>query len=222
MPDVGDTVTASLTVDPSDATTNAVLAVTSPSGVVTAPPVGTADNGRTWTAALTYTAAGVWLMSWTVTGTGASVQHERVSVAPAPFIAAPGRVYATTTQLAEYLGAAPPLDSARLLLEASRLLDRDFLPAAVYDVDKVTGLPTDPEVAAVFAEAVCAQVEFWGEVGVETDISGPLQGVSIGSVQIQYGAGDNRSGPSYYAPKLLRALQALPGHKFSTIAWAAC
>lgn len=222
MPDVGDTVTASLTVDPFDATTAATLAVTAPNGTVSSPPTGTADAGKTWTAPLKYTAAGVWLLSWTVTGTGASVQHERVSVAPAPVVAATGRVYATTTQLAEYLGAAPPLDSARLLLEASRMLDRDFLTAAVYDVDKVTGMPTDAEVAAAFAEAVCAQVEFWGEVGVETDISGPLEGVSIGSVQLQYGSGENRSGPSYYAPKLLRALQALPGSKFSLIAWAAC
>jgi hypothetical protein len=220
MPDAGDIATVSLSVAPHDATTTATLAVTSPSGVITSPPTSTADDGATWTASVLYTTAGVWRLSWTVTGTGAGVTHELVSVAPVPGAVPAGRTYATTTQLAEDLGAAPPLDSARLLLEASRMLDRDFLVPAVYDADPVTGLPTDPDVAAAFAEAVCAQVQFWGEVGEETDISGPLQGATIGSVNLQFGAGDNRSGPSYYAPKLLRALQALPSSKFRLIAWA--
>ncbi|WP_086765341.1 hypothetical protein [Streptomyces bobili] len=223
MPDVGDSVTVTLTVDPHNETTLATLAITSPSGVATSAPTGTADDGATWTATVTYTSAGVWRLSWTVTGAGAGITHQLVSVAPVPgTVPAGGRTYATTTQLAEYLGEAPPLDSARLLLEASRMLDRDFLTPAVYDVDSVTGMPTDSEVAAAFAEAVCAQVQFWGEVGEETDISGPLQGVTIGSVSLQFGAGDNRSGPSYYAPKLSRALQALPASKFRMVAWSGC
>jgi hypothetical protein len=221
MPDVGDFVTARLSVDPADGTTAATLVVIPPTGLPLTPVVSSQEGGAVWTAPVTYTMAGLWRLSWTVTGTGAGVEHELVSVAPLPGASAGGRVYATTTQLAEYLGAAPPLDGARLLLEASRLLDRDFLKAAVYDVDS-TGLPTDTEVAAAFAEAVCAQVEFWGEVGAETDISGPLQGVTIGSVNLQYGAGDNRSGPSYYAPKLVRALQSLPAVKFRLVAWAGC
>jgi hypothetical protein len=212
MPDVGDTVTASLTVDPYDSSTVAVLAVTSPSGAVTAPPVGTADNGKTWTAALTYTAAGLWRLSWTVTGTGTSVQHEVVAVGPAPPTMADVRSYATTTQLANVLHKAPPLNAVELLERATCLLESDFLKAAVYDVDDA-GMPTDPAVQAAFAEAVCRQVEFWGEVGVETDVSGPLQGVSIGSVALQFGAGENRSGPDYYAPGLIRALESIPADR---------
>lgn len=221
MPDVGDTVTASLTVTPHDGTTSATLAVTAPDGTTSTPATGTADGGQTWTSTLTYTQAGVWLLRWTVTGTGARIENQQVAVAPTPGAGLTGRVYATTTQLANYLQAAPPLDAARLLLEASRLLDRDFLIPAVYDVDD-NGLPTDTEVAAAFAEAVCAQVEFWQEVGPETDISGPLQGVAIGSVNLQYGAGDNRSGPSYYAPKLARALAALPSSKFRMTVSTGC
>ncbi|MBE4783910.1 MULTISPECIES: hypothetical protein [Streptomyces] len=221
MPDVGDLVTASLTVDPYDNTTDAVLVVTLPDGTTVSPPVTGSGGGQTWTAPVTYTQAGVWLLRWTVTGTGASVENQRVSVAPTPGAGLTGRVYATTTQLANYLQAAPPLDAARLLLEASRLLDRDFLIPAVYDVDD-DGLPTDAEVAAAFAEAVCAQVEFWEEVGPETDISGPLEGVTIGSVSLQYGAGDNRSGPSYYAPKLARALASLPSSKFRLTVSTGC
>lgn len=213
MPDVGDSVTASVTVEPFDGSTLAALAVTAPDGTVTSPATGTSDGGKTWTSTVTYTAAGVWRLTWTVTGTGANVGHDLVSVAPAPTVTNTGRVYATTTQLAEYLEKAPPLDAAKLLRRASKLLDSDFLKAAMYAVDS-DGMPTDAEVADGFAEAVCAQVEFWGEVGEENDISGPLQGVTIGSVSLQFGAGDNRSGPSFYAPKLMRALQSLPGDKF--------
>ncbi|MFJ4009464.1 hypothetical protein [Streptomyces sp. NPDC090026] len=213
MPDVGDVVTASLTVAPYDSSTAATLAVTAPDGTVTTPVTGTADGGQTWTAPLTYTAAGVWRLSWTVTGTGASVANELVSVAPAPSVLEEGRVYATTTDLANYLRAAPPTGAARLLLRASELLDSDFLKAAVYDVDDA-GMPTDALVVAAFRTAVCAQVEFWGETGEETDISGPTQGVTIGSVNLQYGTGTDRPGPDYYAPKVARALRSLPGDVF--------
>lgn len=219
MPDVGDLVTAALAVDPADVTTGATLVVTRPDGGVMTPVVTGADGGATWTAPVVYTVAGIWRLSWTVTGTGASVEHELVSVAPAPATMADVRSYATTTQLAHALHAAPPLDAVRLLERATELLDSDFLRAAVYDVDD-DGMPTDPIVAQAFAEAVCAQVEFWGEVGAETDISGPLQGVTLGSLALQFGAGDNRSGPDYYAPKLVRALQNIPGDRLRWIAYS--
>ncbi|MGW6455510.1 hypothetical protein ACWF94_06200 [Streptomyces sp. NPDC055078] len=215
MPYAGDVSTASITVEPYDGTTAVALAVTSPSGAVSTPVVNPVDGG-TWTAPVTYSVAGVWRLTWTITGTGAGVRHEVVPVGPVPGAVPPGRVYATTTQLANYLGTAPPVNAARLLLRASELLDSDILLPAVYEVDLV-GLPTDPEVAAAFANCVCAQVEFWGEVGEENDVSGPLQGVSIGSVNIQYGAGDNRSGPSYYAPKIARYLGGLPEDKFRMV-----
>lgn len=219
MPDVGDLVTARLTVEPADVTTGVSLVVTRPDGTTVTPVVTGSDGGATWSAPVTYTLAGIWRLSWTVTGTGASVEHQVVSVAPAPAVMADVRSYATTTQLANHLRAAAPLDAVELLERATRLLDSDFLKAAVYDVD-VDGMPTDPVVQAAFAEAVCSQVEFWGEVGVETDISGPLQGVVIGSVQLQYGAGANRSGPDFYAPGLTRALTSIPGDKLRWVAYS--
>lgn len=219
MPDVGDLVTARLTVDPADESTSASLLVTRPDGTVVTPVVTGSDGGATWSAPVTYTLAGIWRLSWTVTGTGASVEHELVSVAPGPAVMADVRSYATTTQLANFLHAAPPLDAVKLLERATTLLDSDFLKAAVYDVDD-DGMPSDADVIAAFAEAACAQVEFWGEVGEETDISGPLQGVQLGSVALQFGAGDNRSGPDYYAPKLVRALQNVPGEKLRWIAYS--
>ncbi|MFJ2292098.1 hypothetical protein ACIOG7_10355 [Streptomyces sp. NPDC087894] len=170
---------------------------------------------------MAYTTAGLWRLSWAVTGTGASVEHQLVSVAPTPSLIEDGRSYATTTDLANYLGAAPPVYAPRLLLRASELLDSDFLVAAVYDADD-DGMPTHPLVLAGFRDAVCAQTEFWGEVGEETDISGPLQGAQIGSVNLQFGAGANRASPSYYAPKLVRALRSIPSEHFRFVVTAGC
>ncbi|WP_432111162.1 hypothetical protein [Streptomyces sp. YPW6] len=221
MPDAGDLVTARLAVEPHDETTTVTLAVTAPDGVVSTPVVTPVDDGAAWTAPVVYTAAGVWRLSWAVTGTGAGVEHQLVPVAPAPGARGDGRVYATTTDLANALDEAPPLNGERLLERASELLDSDFLLTAIYDVDD-DGMPTHPLVVAGFRDAVCAQVEFWGEVGEETDISGPLQGAQIGGVNLQFGAGSNRSGPSYYAPKLLRALQLIPKDCIRFTALASC
>lgn len=212
MPDVGDTVTASLTVDPFDATTAAALAVTSPSGAVTSPPTGTADNGRTWTAPITYTAAGLWRLSWTVTGTGTSVEHQVVPVSPAPAVTGTGRVYATTTQLAEYLGAAPPLNAVHLLTDASRALD-DALKTAVYDTDN-TGLPTAPPVGDAFAEAVCAIVQWWEETGDPVGADGGWDSVSAGPVSLGRSSGSATATPiaaGTLPPRALAALQRVPG-----------
>ncbi|MFD5682196.1 hypothetical protein [Streptomyces bacillaris] len=221
MPDVGDLVTARLEVGEHDETTAVALVVAAPDGAVSTPVVTPVDDGAAWTAPVVYTAAGVWRLSWSITGTGEGVEHELVSVAPAPGARGEGRVYATTTDLANALKEAPPLNAQKLLERASELLDSDFLLTAIYDVDD-DGMPTHPLVAAGFRDAVCAQVEFWGEVGEETDISGPLQGAQIGSVNLQFGAGSNRSGPSYYAPKLLRALQLIPKDRIRFTALASC
>ncbi|MFJ6566224.1 hypothetical protein ACIQNU_02300 [Streptomyces sp. NPDC091292] len=193
MPDVGDQVTATLTVSPYDGTTGATLTVTAPDGTATVPVVATDDDGATWTAPVTYTAAGLWRLSWTVTGTGASVEHEVVSVAPAPAITRSGRSYATTTQLAEYLHAAPPLDSPKLLDDASRALD-DALKTAVYDTDD-QGLPTHPAVEAAFAEAVCAIVEWWGETGDPIGADGGWDSVSAGPVSLSRSSGSTAATP---------------------------
>lgn len=214
MPDVGDYGTATLTVIPADDTTTATLQVRAPDGTLTTPSTVTADHGTTWTATVPYTAAGVWQLRWTVTGVGAGQEQQLVAVAPGTTQTYSGRVYATSTQLALYLGAAPPVDSDRLLARASELLDAELLLACWYDTDDDTGMPTDPLVLAGFAEAACAQVEYWGEVGEESDMSGPVQAVRIGSAQIQYGKGADRTGPDYVPPRVVRALENLPGRVF--------
>jgi len=187
MPDVGDFVTATLTVDPFDGTTAAALLVTRPDGTTASPVVTGAGGGQTWTAPVTYTLAGLWRLSWTVTGMGASVEHEIVSVAPAPAVTASGRVYATTTQLANTLHAAPPLDAVQQLENASKALD-DALLTAVYDTD-TDGMPTHSDVIAAFAEAVCYIVEWWGETGDQVGALGGWDSVSAGPVSLSGGSG---------------------------------
>lgn len=184
MPEVGDLATASLTVDPFDGTTAASLLVTRPDGTTVSPVVTGAGGGQTWTAPLVYTLAGVWRLKWTVTGTGASVEGEQLAVAPAPD-AALERSYATSTDLANYLRAAPPVNADHLLAEATTLLDARVFFACWYEVDSA-GLPTDATVKAQFARAVCAQARWWDELGGSTsgaDAAG-WTSVSIGSVAL--------------------------------------
>jgi hypothetical protein len=184
MPDVGDRVTAQLLVTPYDQTTTAALLVTAPDGATSTPVTSTVDGGQTWTAPLAYTLAGVWLLRWTVTGTGASVENQQIAVAPVPGDGQTGRMYATTTDLANYLRAAPPLESAGLLADASRMLDARVLAYCRYDVD-AAGMPTDPDVAAAIGRAVCAQVAWWDEIGDSRGAAGVGYGsVAIGSVNL--------------------------------------
>ena len=193
MPDVGDLVTARLAVDPADGTTAASLLVTRPDGTTASPVVTGADSGATWTAPVTYTLAGLWRLSWTVTGTGAGVEHQVVSVGPAPAVTASGRVYATTTQLATILHAAPPLNAVQLLTDASQSLD-DALKTAVYDTD-TDGMPTHPDVQAAFAEAVCRIVEWWGETGDPVGADGGWDSVSAGPVSLSRSSGSASAAP---------------------------
>lgn len=210
MPDVGDLATASLTVAPFDGTTAATLVVHRPDGTTVTPVTTTADGGQTWTAPVTYTLAGVWRLVWTVTGTGASVEGYKVGVGPAPD-AALGRSYATSTDLANALRAAPPVDADKLLAAATAFLDSRVLRVCWYDVDD-DGMPTDPRVAAAFARAVCAQAQWWDELGGSTtgaDAAG-WTSVSIGSVSLSGSKGSASGGDSpsqQVAPGVWDALQ---------------
>jgi hypothetical protein len=124
-----------------------------------------------------------------------------------------GRVYATSADYQTYSGQTPPADIDRLLARASELLDSEVVKAAWYDTDDA-GLPTNVDVAEAFSEATCAQVEFWGAVGEQVDTSGPIQGVTLGGLSIQYGAGDNRVGATTVGPRVYRALEGLPAAVF--------
>lgn len=113
--------------------------------------------------------------------------------------------YATVEQLTTYLGADAPADAGRLLDRASELI-RNETRLAVYGTDD-TGSPTDAAVVGGFADATCAQVEFWLASDEEEDVLGQTQGYSVGGTQLQYGAGDNRAAPLFLAPRAARLLR---------------
>ncbi len=83
MPDLGDLATPTLTVSPFDGTTAATLSVTLPDGTTANPSTSTSDGGATWTATVSYTQAGWWRFDWTVTGSGAGVEHQDAYVSAA-------------------------------------------------------------------------------------------------------------------------------------------
>lgn len=89
------------------------------------------------------------------------------------------RVYATSSQYTEYTGEAAPTDIDVRLRRASAFLDSQIFRLCWYDVDD-TGLPTNTLVAAAFANATCAQVEWGVQVG---DVTGAA-GVGWGTVEI--------------------------------------
>jgi hypothetical protein len=130
--------------------------------------------------------------------------------------------YATVEQLAAApWGLAPP-DAARLLVRASEVIDQ-ALRTAIYDVDAITGAPTEAAVIQVLADATCAQVEFWETGDEEDDILGPVQGISLAGMQIQYGGSGVVSGgrvaPTYLAPRAHRILVNAGLRDMQPVSW---
>ncbi len=106
--------------------------------------------------------------------------------------------HATTSDLSNWLPDTIPVpaDANRILDRASEVIDA-ALKTAVYDPD---------ETADVLANATCAQVEYWLTGDEEDDVLGPLQGLILNGLQLQYGAGTNRATPTYLAPRAWRIL----------------
>lgn len=105
------------------------------------------------------------------------------------------RIYATAEQYEAYTGATAPVDIDARLTRASRFLDSALFRLCIYTADATTGLPTNTIVAEAFANAVCAQVQWWAETGDELGAAGQWSSVSIGSVSLSR-SGANGSGGS--------------------------
>lgn len=181
--DVGDIATLTLTVSPFDPTTTATVSVVSPTNVTTTPTATPNGDRSVWTAQLPLTAPGEWVVCWTVTGVGAGVEQSTVLARPTlPVVIAGQRLYATTADLAHWLGTAPPADSRRKLARASRDVGR-ATRLAVYAVDD-NDLPTDTKLIAAFKEAVCAQVEWQVDNTPDEGMDGYSE-VKIGSVVLK-------------------------------------
>ena len=212
--EVGDSQTVTLNVDPHDITTSATLTVTAPDGTVTTPGVTKEDGGASWRAIVTYTMPGIWVLTWTVTGTGAGVQTTQVHVSPALPVAR--RTYATTQDYATHLGSAPPPGIDLLLARATRLIDQAIM-SAVYDVDD-DGMPTDSAVRSALRDATIEQAAYWSQTGEDGTgalseyAQGSIGSVSLGRHQTE-GAGPG-SGARTLAPQAWQILQqaGLTGH----------
>lgn len=217
--EAGDWRIATLTVDPNDGTTVAVLTVISPAGALTTPDVTSADSGATWTAeGYEFTVPGEWVERWMVTGTGKSKERAVLLVAPDPVTVPTGaRVYATTTDYANALLAAPPAGARRALLAASKVVD-EMLLTAVYDVDD-DGLPTTAAHIIALRDATCAQAEYAKRTGDANSVgAGAISAFSIGPVQVTKGtpSGATRSPlPAHWSPGAYRELSqaGLTGHE---------
>lgn len=214
MPDVGDVVTANLLVSPYDESTTATLLVTKPDDSTISPVASSEDGGNTWSAPLTYDQAGSWIFKWSVTGTGASVEYQEVGVAPSPAYVDPDlKVYATTTDLANFLREAPPTGARKMLEDASRKMTGVLL-TAVYATD-VDGMPSSAIQAAAIAEATCAIVEWWMETGDSIGAEGDWTSASAGGVSVSREAGAttvvNNQRIPWKAWNILVDAQVLPG-----------
>lgn len=200
--EAGDWQIPTLTVSVHDGTTAATLTVVSPSGVTTTPATSTPDAGASWTAAgYELTAPGEWVERWVVTGTGKGSERRVLLVAPDPAAVPSGiRVYATTTDYANALRAAPPSGSRLALAKASAAVD-DMLLTAVYDTDTV-GMPTGAAVIVALRDATCAQAEDARKYAAEAAGS-----FSIGSVSVTRAAPAKLRPEEYRSPRALSILQ---------------
>lgn len=211
--DVGDVATLTLTVSPADVDTAATLTVVSPTGVTTTPSTTPNADRTQWTALVPLLEAGEYIGRWTVAGTGAGVEQQTLTARPTlPVTIAGQRVYATTADLAHSLEAAPPTGARRKLRHASQIVERRT-KCAIYDVD-VNGFPTKTEVKNAFRDAVCAQVEWWGETGDEFGTAGQWDNVKIGSVALGGRKSTSHAGGEELAPaaeSILDNAGLLPG-----------
>ncbi|WJV47519.1 hypothetical protein [Streptomyces flavofungini] len=101
------------------------------------------------------------------------------------------RVYATQAQYEAYTGQAAPADIVARLGRASRFLESEVFRLGWYDADG-DGYPTHTRVREAFADAVCAQVQWWAETNDELGTAGRWQSVKIGTVALS-GPGSSAS-----------------------------
>ena len=206
--EAGDLAVLTLEVPEADgSTTAAVTAWTDPSGApASLPSASPLPDGITWEAVAPVPVAGEWTATWTVSGTGAAKRSYAVQVGPTP--PSPARAYATTGELAEWLQAAPPAGSARLLAAATRVIDRAAV-SAVYDVTGVDELPTDPAVAQAFREAVCAQVEAWQANGTGPTGPGSAQWQTMTAGRVSLGRAGGTAAVAPHGDQLAAEARAI-------------
>lgn len=124
------------------------------------------------------------------------------------------RLYATVADYRTWSGDAftPDARVQVLLARSSEAIDR-ALTGAVYAVDAVTGMPTDPVDIDTFNRATCAQVAFMVAVDDDSGANARMEAVSIGGISIRRAAGTTALALPPLGPQALQILQqdgALP------------
>ncbi|MBL1100144.1 hypothetical protein [Streptomyces coffeae] len=120
------------------------------------------------------------------------------------------RIYATADDLEDYTGQAPPEDADQLLARATRMLEAEVLRLCWYDVD-TDGMPINTVVLEAIQRAVCAQVQWWGELGDSIGAAGVGWGsVGIGSVSL------SRSGSASGAASAAREIAPQVGDELQS------
>ena len=98
--------------------------------------------------------------------------------------------YASTDDLAAWLGADAPANATLLLRTASYAV-REATETAYYAADPVTGLPTATATLAAFRDATCAQAAALHAIDIDPTAGGALEvgvqtSIGIGSARITY------------------------------------
>ena len=122
------------------------------------------------------------------------------------------RIYATSAEYETYTGQTPPADIDQQLAAASRMLEAQVFRLCWYEVDE-DGYPSNAVVLAAFSDAVCAQAEWFDELGDSTGASGVGWGtVRLGSAQMSRSVTATSGASSAareIAPKAMDALQGM-------------
>lgn len=168
MPDVGDFRTPNLTISPFDGTTTATVTVVAPDGTAAAPVAATGANGvYTANASYEFTAAGIWVERWTVTGTGKGSEPEyQIAVGtalPAQLPDALAHIGHLVARLGRSLTPAERLRAPAMLADASDEIRsycrRQFTPATndelvIRPIGNVIRLPNRPVTSVDLVEVI--------------------------------------------------------------------
>ncbi|QFQ97457.1 hypothetical protein F9278_15935 [Streptomyces phaeolivaceus] len=122
------------------------------------------------------------------------------------------RIYATSAEYTAYTGQTPPSDIDQQLADASRMLEAQVFRLCWYEVDE-DGYPSNATVRSAFSDAVCAQAQWWDELGDSTGAAGVGWGtVKLGSAQMSRSVTATSGGASAareIAPKAMDALLSM-------------
>lgn len=128
--------------------------------------------------------------------------------------------YATVQEFTDFLDPDPvPANAARLLANASRKLDQVLL-GAVYAT--TNGLPTDPELADVFREAVCLQAAYIAALGDETGANANVNQMRVGTVHVYRALPLTGGSTSRVSPEMLLLLQTEGLVPVYPLVWGEC